>query len=215
MASRAIDFTKAPRRGRFEAWVLDKAAPGMNKQYGRQKEAVIGAMSGTVVEIGPGAGANMAYYADGVKVIGIEPNPAMHPRLQAAADKWGTDLEIRTLRGEQIDVDDASADGVVATLVLCGVTDPAQVVSEVKRVLKPGGTYFFLEHVAAREGSKMRKLQSVVNRPHRWMFNGCEVHRRTGELLADAGFTSIEFDEIHNGARAMYTPDFIIGTAVR
>ncbi len=64
-------------------------------------------MAGTVVELGPGTGVNMRYYAPGVKVIAIEPNPVMHDPLRAKADEHGVDLEIRTLRGESIDVDDA------------------------------------------------------------------------------------------------------------
>lgn len=215
MAPRTIDFEKAPRRGRFEAWLLDKVSPGMNEQYGPAKQEAIAAMRGTVVEIGPGTGANLEFYADGVNVIGIEPNPAMHDRLRANAERHGVDLAIRTLRGEALDVADGSADGVVATLVLCGVGDPAGVVSEVQRILKPGGSYFFIEHVAAAEGSTLRRVQSVVNRPHRWVFNGCEVHRRTGDVLADAGFASIEVDELHTGRRGLYTRDFIVGTAVR
>lgn len=210
----AIDFTSQPLRGRFEAWLLDATAKGANAQHGPRKREVIGAMEGTVVEIGPGAGANMRYYAVGVQVIGIEPNPAMHERLRANADEHGVDLEIRELRGEQIDVDDQSVDGIVATLVLCGVADQRQVLNEIRRVLRPGGTYFFIEHVAARPGSKMRKVQGVVNGPHSWLLNGCEVNRDTAAVIEAAGFASVELERTVMKP-GLYMPDFIIGTAVR
>jgi SAM-dependent methyltransferase len=210
----AIDFTAQPRRGRFEAWLLDATAKGSNAQHGRRKQEVIGAMQGTVVEIGPGAGANMPYYGDGVHVIGIEPNPAMHERLRSHAEANGVDLEIRMLRGEHLDVDDASVDGVVGTLVLCGVTDQGQVVSEIRRVLRPGGTYFFIEHVGARPGSTMRRIQKVLNRPHRWLLNGCEVHRDTAAVIESAGFAAVDLE--HTVMKpGLYLPDFIIGTATR
>jgi SAM-dependent methyltransferase len=212
MATEDRDFTSAPRRGKFEAWMLDAASGRIHAQHGKRKTEVIGAMSGTVVEIGPGSGANMQYYAPGVRVIGIEPNPAMHDRLRANADQHGVDLEIRTLRGEQIDVAEGTADGVVATLVLCGVGDPAGVLSEVRRVLKPGGAYFFIEHVAAAPGSRMRRFQHLVNSPHRWTFNGCEVHRDTQTLLEAAGFASLDLDNLVMRP-GLYMPDFIAGTA--
>ena len=88
-------------------------------------------------------------------MIGVEPNRNMHDPLRAKADEHDVDLEIRTVRGERIDVDDATADGVVGTLVLCGVDDPDGVVAEIRRILKPGATYFYLEHVAADPGTNL------------------------------------------------------------
>jgi SAM-dependent methyltransferase len=212
--TKQIRFEGAPLRGRFEAWLLDSTSDYTHAQHGERKSDVIGAMRGTIVELGPGSGANMRYYAPGVKVIGIEPNPAMHERLRAHASEHDVDLEIRTLRGEALDVDDASVDAVVATLVLCGVSEPSRVLSEITRVLRPGGTYFFLEHVGARHGSPMRRFQRLVNRPHRWVFNGCEVNRDTADLIEASGFSSVQVDQLRNRP-GFYMPDFITGTAVR
>jgi SAM-dependent methyltransferase len=200
-------------RTRLEAALLDAGAEAGHDNYGERKQAAIGAMTGTVVELGPGTGVNMRYYAPGTKVIGIEPNPGMHDRLRARADEHGVDIEIRTLRGEGIDVADGEADGVVATLVLCGVDDPSQVVAEVQRVLKPGGTFFFLEHVVAPDGTGTRTAQRVLKRPHRWLFNGCLVDRDTATLLAGSGFASIEIDHHDEGPAGLHVRHRIIGTA--
>lgn len=210
-----VDFERARIRSRIEARLLDAGAKQTHVRHGKRKHAVIGAMSGTIVEIGAGTGANMRYYADGVRVIAIEPNPAMHPRLRAHADEHGVDVDVRTLRGEGIDVDDAHADAVVGTLVLCGVDDPHQVLSEVHRVLKPGGTFFFLEHVVAPTGTWTRRVQRLLKRPHRWMFNGCEVDRDTAGALRAAGFESIDIEEIDVGKDGLYFRHQIIGTATR
>ena len=72
-----------------------------------------------------------------------------------------------------------------------------------RRVLKPGGTFFFLEHVAAPAGSMIRRVQAVVKRPHRWVFNGCEVGRDAGALLANVGFTQLDMTQVDTGRSGM------------
>ena len=207
------DLTKQPRRSRFEERLLDAGAADSHEVWGERKHAVIGAMRGTIVELGPGTGVNMRYYAPGVRVIAIEPNPVMHPLLQAKADEHEVDLEIRQLDGASIDVDDCSAGGVVGTLLLCGVDDPAGVVSEAHRVLQPGGTYFFIEHVASPEGSRTRRIQQVLRRPHRWMFNGCEITCDTQTTLRNGLFESVEIDQVDRGRSALWVRHQIVGVA--
>lgn len=209
------DFAKQKLRSRFEAKLLDAGAADGHATFGQRKAEVIGAMTGTVVEFGPGTGANMRYYRPGVKVVAIEPNPHMHERLRAQAERHGVDLEIRSLRGESVDVPDGAAGGVVGTLLLCGVDDPAAVIEEAHRVLAPGGVYFFIEHVRSPEGSPTRRAQQVLKRPHEWMFNGCRVDQSTAELLEAGPFESVEFDEIDRGRSAAWVRHQIIGTATK
>ncbi len=209
------DLEKNKWRSRLEAAILDAGAADSHDALGERKAAVIGAMSGTVVEFGPGTGANMRYYADGVRVIAIEPNPHMHERLRSAAKEHSVDLEIRTIRGEAVDVADTTADGVVGTLLLCGVDDPAAVIGEAHRVLKPGGTYFFLEHVLAPESSRMHRVQRLVKRPHAWLFNGCRVDQDSATLLAAGPFAAVEFDDIDRGRGGVWCRHQIVGTATK
>lgn len=210
-----VDFAKQRIRSRIEARLLDSSADDVHAAYGERKQAAIGSMSGTVVEIGPGTGANMRYYAAGTKVIAIEPNPIMHEPLRTKAAEHGVDLEIRTLRGEAIDVPDETADGLVGTLLLCGVDDPAAVVAEAYRLLKPGGTYFFIEHVVAPKGSRTHTVQRVLHRPHRWMFNGCEVNRDTAALLRASHFIDVDIDDVDRGRAALWVRTQIVGTATK
>ncbi|MDZ7674510.1 MAG: class I SAM-dependent methyltransferase [Acidimicrobiales bacterium] len=206
---------KARARTWIERKVLDGSAAQIHRLHGERKAAAIGALSGTVVEIGPGTGPNMRYYAPGVKLIAIEPNENMHASLRASAARHDVDLEIRTLQGEQLDVGDDEADGVVATLVLCGVDDPAAVLAEIRRVLKPGGTYFFLEHVAADPGTPTRRIQDVMFRPHRWLFNGCETNRDTAASIDAAGFSRVDHDRVDGGLGSLYVKEQLVGTAVK
>ncbi len=194
--------------------MLDSNADAGHDMYGHAKQATIGAMCGTVVELGPGTGVNMRYYAPGVRVIAMEPNPGMHERLRARADEHHVDLDIRTSGAESIDADDRSVDGVVGTLVLCGVDDPAAVLGEVRRVLRPGGVYFFLEHVVAPEGTGTRRAQRLLKRPHRWVFNGCVVDRDLATEIERAGFSSVEMEPRDEGRAGLHVRHRILGSAV-
>ncbi len=207
------DLTHRPVRSHVEAVLLDAGAAATHKLHGRFKEREIGALTGVIVELGPGTGANMRYYGAGVQVIGIEPNPAMHHRLADAATKHSVALEIRTLRGESLEVPDASADAVVGTLVLCGVDDPEAVLAEVLRVLRPGGSFVFVEHVGAADGSNLRRVQAILRRAHRWMFNGCDVTRDTATTIEGAGFSKVVIEEVLAGPEAMHVRTQVRGVA--
>lgn len=210
------DFENQRLRSRLEAWLLDAGAADIHEAYGARKAAVIGAMAGTVVELGPGTGVNMRYYAPGTTVIGIEPNPVMHERLRAQAEAHDVDLEIRTVRGEAIDVDDEAVDGVVGTLLLCGVDDPGRVVAEAHRVLKPGGVFFFVEHVVAPEDTMTHTVQRLVARPHRWLFNGCRTNHDAAALLNAGPFSGrVDIDEVDRGWRAAWVRHQLVGTATK
>jgi len=210
-----VDLEKQKLRSRFEAWLLDASAESNHAAQGKRKTAEIGSMSGTVVELGPGTGVNMRYYAPGVHVIAIEPNPVMHDRLRRHAAEHDVDIEIRALQGESINVADGEADGVVGTLLLCGVEDPAMVINEAHRVLKPGGRYFFTEHVRAPDSTWTRRIQRVLRHPHGWLFNGCRTDQDTAALLRDGPFETVEIDEHDRGIGGLYVRHGLIGTAVK
>jgi SAM-dependent methyltransferase len=116
--------------------------------YGATKRRLLGGLAGTVVEIGPGTGLNLAYLPRGVRYVGLEPNPHVHARIRAAARRHGHAAEVRGAPAEASGLPDACADAVVSTLVLCSVDDPQAVLREVQRLLRPGGRFVFIEHVA-------------------------------------------------------------------
>ncbi|MBI5894979.1 MAG: class I SAM-dependent methyltransferase [Desulfobacterales bacterium] len=181
-------------RQRLNAWLLHQADNLMDRIYGARKRFIYSQLPSTVVEIGPGAGANLRYYAPHTRVIAIEPNRAMHPVLKARARRYGLDLEIRTIKGESIDLPDQSVSAVVGSLVLCSVDDPARVLSEVRRILEPGGRYIFLEHVAALPGTRLRGLQHRLLAAWRWLFDGCHLNRDTHLAIRQAGFSNVDMD---------------------
>ncbi len=213
------DLARHRIRSRIEAFLLDVGDRGLDTEIARRKAAAIGEMSGTVVEIGPGTGVNLRFYAPGTRVVAIEPNPVMRDHLdqtvRALPDDHALEVEIRSSYGESLDVESGSADGVVGTLLLCGVDDPARVIAEAHRVLRPGGTFFFVEHVRAPAGSRTARAQRVVRRPHHWMFNGCRVDQDTGALLRRSDFVDVDVVDVDLGRSAAYVRHHIVGTARR
>ena len=214
-SSNTAESTAHRFRSRFNAWFLDANEGIMHRMYGAHKQQLLHELSGAVVEIGPGAGANMRYYPRGLNVIAVEPNAAMHERLRLRAAAHGVPLDIRMLRGERMDLPDDSADLVIATLLLCTVEDPAGVVAEIRRILKPGGRYVFLEHVAAEAAGVLRLSQRVLHSPHRWVFEGCRTDRRTWETLGHAGFSRLDCRREQIMSPMFWIAPHIVGEAVK
>lgn len=204
-----------PVRGRFNSWLLAKYEEDFHEEMGARKQKHIGALSGTVVEIGAGNGVNFRYYPPGVELIVYEPNPYMHERLRHAAGKYGLNCELRPVSAGRLDLADQSVDAVVCTLVLCTVEDPGQILREVRRVLKPGGKFYFLEHVAAARGSGLRRVQNLLMRPWRWLFEGCHTNRETAEMLEAAGFSRVELEQFRSRKMPPVIVPVISGVAYR
>ena len=157
-----------------------------------KRVAFDGLTASSIVEIGPGVGANFAWYPAGATVWAIEPNMAMHPRLSERAADAGIDLRIVPTGAATLPFEDSSVDCVVSTLVLCSVDDPHAAITEIRRVLRPGGTFRFVEHIAARPGRPRALLQRALRRPWAWLFEGCDLLRHTDTLIRTAGFDHVD-----------------------
>lgn len=160
------------------------------------KQGLLGSVAGKVLEIGPGAGANFSYYPKDIDWIGIEPNPFMHQYLEEEADLQGF-KQITLYKGsaEELPIQDYSIDSVVSTHVLCSVNNIEQTLQEIKRILKPGGSFIFLEHVAADCCTWTRRIQDTIEPVWKVMFDNCHPNRTTSIALENAGFESVNYQE--------------------
>lgn len=181
-----------PVRGRLNAWFFAALDGYMHRKYAGIKSPLLDQVPPVMVELGPGSGANFRYLPRGTRLVAIEPNLHMHPMLRRRAERFGIELDLRELAGENLDLPSASVDFVFSSLVLCSVDDPAQVIAEVRRVLRPGGRFACIEHVAAPAGSSMHGLQRLIKRPWRWAFEGCDLCRDTGATLQLSGFSQVD-----------------------
>jgi ubiquinone/menaquinone biosynthesis C-methylase UbiE len=180
-------------RQRLFAWALAHLSGIYEKKLADTKRTLFSDISGTIIEIGPGTGVNLSYFSHNIRWIGIEPNPFMDKYLWQRAKELGLQVEIRRGIAEDLPAADSSADAVVSTLVLCSVSDVAKALSEILRVLKPGGRLVFVEHVAAPRGTWLRRFQTWVKPAWKRLGDGCHPDRETWVALERAGFAQLEY----------------------
>ncbi len=155
----------------------------------------------------------MRYLAPGSRLVAIEPNAHAHGALRRKAARYGIDLEIREERAECTGLASASVDAVICTLVLCTVEDQAAALAEVRRILRPGGRFVFIEHVGSGPGP-LRALQRLLNRPWRYVFDGCCLDRDTAATIEATGFADVRIERHRLGGVFVPVWPQISGVAV-
>lgn len=183
-------------------------APGMTRLGAEAYRAeLLDGLSGTVVEVGAGDGANFTHYPTTVeRVIAIEPEAYLRGK---AAGRAGQRIEVREGTAAALPVPDGSADAVVFCLVLCSVSDVATALAEARRVLRPGGELRILEHVQSHEPGRMRGVQQALDATV-WprLFGGCHTGRDTVGAVESAGFgfTELRRFAFPEGSRSPVSP---------
>lgn len=196
------------RDGWFAA-MWDWQAHREGKSLKRLRREVVGDAHGRVLEVGVGVGSNWPYLAGGVEYVGIEPNEAMLERALKHARAEGRSLDLQPVDVQAMPFPDGSFDAVIATLTFCSVADASAGLREIRRVLKPGGEFRFLEHVRA-ERSGWARLQSLVKPLTRLGGGGCEWDRDTFGAIRDAGFA---ISNVRHG-RLAFMP-IVVGSATK
>ena len=175
----------------YEAQIMPKliTCACSQGQVMKRRAAVVPLAKGDVFELGCGGGINHAFYDSGTirSYAGIDPHPGLLEETRAAAAAKGWRADIRQASGEAIPFGDASFDHVVCTFTLCSVQHPARVLSEVARILRPGGAVLFCEHGAAPDHAVagwQRRIEPVWKR----LAGGCHLTRPIGAAFAEAGF---------------------------
>lgn len=201
------------RKRRLFAWTLHKFNGRYEQEIAARKRGLLGGLTGTVIEIGPGTGPNLRYYANTVRWIGIEPNLYMRAYLKREAERIGVKAELRDGNAGAMECADGSADAVVSTLVLCSVPDLRGALAEILRVLKPGGRFVFIEHVAAAPGTRLRKWQRRLRPWFNFFADGCNPDRETWRAIESAGFAEVHLEHF-DGPLPIVRPH-IAGVAIK
>ncbi len=155
------------------------------------RNSTAGQASGRVLEIGFGTGSNLKYYPDSVEITALEPNPYMFDRIRRRASTLNKVITVFRGYGENMPFKDEVFDTVVVTLVLCMVSDVERVVSEITRVLKPGGRFYFYEHVSSKSYVG-RRFQSLLNPFWSFITTGCNLTRDIEKIIKEAEFAQVK-----------------------
>lgn len=154
---------------------------------------------GRVLELGSGTGLNLELYPhEGLdSLVLTEPDPHMAKQLRTRAKELCPGAELLEVGAERLPFDDDSFDTVVVTLVLCTVPDQPAALKEISRVLDPAGQLLFLEHVRSPD-SDLAKWQDRLEKPWRFLGDGCHCNRDTESALKAAGFelSDVEHPEL-------------------
>jgi ubiquinone/menaquinone biosynthesis C-methylase UbiE len=186
-------------------WWSERVVPHLtdvalrSQEIGELREETCRGLHGRVLEIGFGSGLNLRFYpAEVTSVAAVEPSDVGWRLSEERRARTGVRVERSGLDGQQLAEEDASFDSALVTFSLCSIADPALALSEVRRVLRPGGTLHFLEHGLAPDAGVAR-WQRRLDPVQRRVFAGCHLSRDVPGLVEEAG---LEVGEL----RAEYQP---------
>ena len=173
---------------RWFAAIFDTMSRSEERGFlGEMRRKLLADLTGDVLEIGAGTGANFAHYPTGVRVTALEPDPYMLEKAETKLAALGrTDIVLQQAPAERLPFADAAFDTVISTLVLCTVRDVSRSLDEMHRVLRPGGELRFIEHV--RGEGVVGHTQDIIKPIWGYFGAGCNPNRRTEDALRAAGF---------------------------
>jgi SAM-dependent methyltransferase len=189
------------------------ATGGMSRLEPLRRRVCAG-LAGDIVEIGFGSGLNVPFYPAAVtRVAAVEPSDLAWRLAAGRVRAARVPVQRAGLDGQSLPFDDGSYDAALSTWTLCTIPDAAAALGEVRRVLKPGGTFHFLEHgLAPDEGVRrwQRRLEPLQKR----LLGGCHLTRPIAGLLTAAGFTVTEVDVFYETGTSKVTGAASLGIAV-
>ena len=181
--------------GRLIAAVYDRLTQASEMECLQQWRAeLLRDLDGQVLEVGAGTGLNMRHYpATLSRLVLSDPDPHMRRKLlQKARAQHRDQAEVLAASLEELPLPDDTFDAVVGTLVLCSVPRLDRALAEIRRVLRPGGRFVFLEHVAAENRPRRLKWQHRVEPFWKRLSGNCHLTRRTGDAILAAGFAIVD-----------------------
>jgi ubiquinone/menaquinone biosynthesis C-methylase UbiE len=152
------------------------------------RQEILAEVEGEVLEIGFGTGLNLPYYPPTVrKLVAVDPNPTMKRLAQKRIDASKIEVEFCQLSGESLPMENQRFDTVVSTWTLCSIPNLEQALSEIYRVLKPGGRFYFIEHGLSGDRA-VQVWQHRLTPIQKRIGDGCHLNREMERAIAKANF---------------------------
>lgn len=182
------------------------------------RRRMLAGLAGRVIEVGAGSGLNFAHYPPGVtEVLAVEPEPYLREEARRSAARAPVQVTIVDGVAERLPAGDGEFDAAIASLVLCSVADQQAVLTEMRRVIRPGAELRFYEHVQADKAG-MRRVQRVLDATV-WprILGGCHSGRDTVAAIEAAGFELRDLERFRFPESRLPNPTsaHVVGIAVR
>jgi ubiquinone/menaquinone biosynthesis C-methylase UbiE len=178
------------------------------------RQRVCEGLHGRVLEVGFGSGLNIPFYPPEVEAVAaVEPADAGWKLAGKRLAGAGVPVERTGLDGQSLPLPDASCDTALSTFTLCTIPDADAALREIRRVLKPGGTFHFLEHGLAPD-EKVRRWQHRLEPLQKRIFGGCHLTRPIADLVTAAGFEITALDTFYEESAPKFIAADSLGSAV-
>ena len=184
--------------GFYERWIVPRLLElaMQNRRLDHYRHQTIASARGLVLEVGVGSGVNLPLYGPAVtSVVAVDPSPEF---LRLARKRTADAVvPVSLLRGsaEQVPFADAVFDAIVMTWTLCSIPNPMAALTEMRRVLRPGGRLIFVEHGLSPE-IRTSRWQRRLTPYWKRISGGCHLDRKMEELIRAAGF---QIDAVETG----------------
>jgi ubiquinone/menaquinone biosynthesis C-methylase UbiE len=200
-------------RERIFAAVYDPLSKRWEERYGADlKRRLLEHARGRVLEIGVGTGLSFPHYPQVDELVGVEPSEPMLHRARRRASELRREVTLVEGAAENLPFADESFDTVVSVAVLCTVDDPARASLEIRRVLRPDGSFLFLEHIRSPDPKRAR-WQDRLERPWGVVAGGCHPNRRTLGTIEAAGFEVTELEQGELPGQPPLVRPYVLGVA--
>jgi len=161
------------------------------------RQEYLSGVSGRVLEVGFGTGLNLPHFPDAVThLYALDPSQLGRRLAKQRIQHAPFPVEFVELEGNRFALPDNSVDAVVSTWTVCTIPDPIAALKEIRRVLKPEGNYYFLEHGLSPD-RRVARLQNLWNPIQKWCAGGCHVNREINHLILNSGFKIQNFNNFY------------------
>ncbi len=166
-------------------------------RFSKLRQQYLKDVGGKVLEVGFGTGLNLPHYTSRVThLYALDPSQLGRRLAEKRIRRVSFPVEFVELEDTRMALPDHSVDAVVSTWTLCTIPDPIFALQEIRRVLRPGGKLYFLEHGLSPDRG-IARLQNLWNPIQKWCAGGCHVNREIDRLILDSGFKILGYKRFY------------------
>ena len=163
------------------------------------RQNTLSEVKGEILEIGFGTGMNLPYYPENVRrITGVDININLHSKAEKRLKSSRIQVDYYPINVEYLSFPDNTFDTVVSTFTLCSIKDIHRALSEIARVLRPNGRFFFVEHGLSPD-YQVQKWQHRLNPINKALSCGCNLNRNIKELIASGNLKILKVDQFYLG----------------